>query len=62
MDSTTTELRELAKQIESVTAQSPVLSVAMPIVRTCVDHLMLLARLHELNAAPPTFPRPGYGD
>lgn len=58
------ELRDLARMIERETLQSPVLAVAMPIVRTCVDHLNLLARLHELNAAPPaqTNNPPGYGD
>jgi hypothetical protein len=50
---TAKELRKLAQAIENHTLQAPCMSVAMPIVRHCVDHLCLLARLHELNAAPP---------
>jgi hypothetical protein len=59
------ELRDLAKAIENHTLQSHAVGPAMPIVRLCVDHLNLLARLHELNAAPPgqhTSNPPGYGD
>lgn len=61
---TAKELRSLAKVIENHTLQSPVLGPAMPIVRACVDHLNLLARLHELNAQPPEpdMHAPGYGD
>jgi hypothetical protein len=61
---TANELRDLAKAIENHVLQSPVLSVAGPIVRVCVDHLNLLARLHELHAQPPDpkSTRPGYGD
>lgn len=64
MPHTTRELRALAKAIENLTLQSPVIGPAMPVVRTCVDHLMLLARLHELNAQPPEpdVHSPGYGD
>ena len=58
---TATELRALATAIENHTLQCPVFGVAMPIVRPCVDHLNLVARLHELDAAPPNT-RPGYGD
>lgn len=61
---TSSELRTLAKQIEQACLEAPCLSVAIDIVRPCVDHLNLLARLHELNAAPNHMhgPRPGYGD
>jgi hypothetical protein len=64
VDSTATELRDLAKAIEHACLECPCTSVAKAIVRPCVDHLNLLARLHELNAAPPepSYSRPGYGD
>ena len=42
-------LRDLAKVIENQTLASPVLSIALPVVRSCVDHLNLLARVYELN-------------
>jgi hypothetical protein len=47
--STATELRDLAKAIETVTLGSPVAGIALPVVRNCVDHLNCLARLYELN-------------
>ena len=47
--STADGLRDLAKVIENQTLASPVLSVAMPIVRSCVDNLNALARVYELN-------------
>lgn len=53
------ELRHLAKALEMACLQSPACGPALPAVRCCVDHLNLLARLHELNAAPNP---PGYGD
>lgn len=52
MSTTWQELRDLAKAIETCTHESPCSSMAHPIVRNCVDHLLLLARLHELNAIP----------
>jgi hypothetical protein len=60
-----TQLRDLAKQIERACLECPCSTVAMPVVRPCVDHLLLLARLHELNATPPeirTQRRPGFGE
>ena len=57
---TADELRDLAMQIENVTLQSPAFTVAMTIVRNCVDHLNFLARMHELNDGMPH--APGYGD
>jgi len=44
------ELRALARAIDNRAAKSPCMSVALPIVRLCCDHLCLLARVHELNA------------
>ena len=49
--STADGLRDLAKVIENQTLASPVLSTAMPVVRNCVDHLNLLARVYELNGS-----------
>jgi len=46
---TTQELRDLAQLIEEATLASPVASVALRVVRPCVDHLNCLARLHELD-------------
>jgi hypothetical protein len=43
------ELRALAKGIESMTMDSPCFSAAFPIVNCCVEHLVLLARHHEAN-------------
>lgn len=57
---TALELRDLATAIERACMDSPIASCAMPIVRNCVDHLHLLARLHEINAMQPN--PPGYGD
>lgn len=47
------ELRELAKQIESLCQQAPCMSVAWEIIRPATNHLYLLARLYELNALLP---------
>ena len=57
MSATAERLRDLAKAIERACLESPVCGPALPIVRNCVDHLNLTARLYELNANPP-----GYGD
>jgi hypothetical protein len=56
---TAIELRDLAKMIEQACLASPCAGPAMSIVRSCVDHLNCLARLHELNGMPDP---PTYGD
>ncbi len=58
------ELRALARLIEQATLDAPCASVALPVVRPCVDHLLCMARLHELRSMTlPTPPNPpGYGN
>lgn len=48
--SVASELRDLARQIEAVTLESPQSGKALGIVRCCCDHLLCVARLHELGA------------
>jgi hypothetical protein len=43
------ELRELARKIERVTAESRISSVAMPAVQALLDYLTLRARIMELE-------------
>lgn len=46
---TAQELRALAKAIEDECSTSPAMSIALPVVQNCVDHLSAIARVHELN-------------
>jgi hypothetical protein len=59
MIKTALELRDLAKQIEQAVLEAPCASIALAIVRPCVDHLLCVARIHELNGTPNP---PGFGD
>ena len=44
------ELRALADVIERAKVDSPIASVAYRIVNNCIDHLRLVARMHDANA------------
>lgn len=46
---TVQELRDLAKTIEQACAASRSMSIALPVVQNCTDHLLAIARVHELN-------------
>jgi hypothetical protein len=54
MSMTGNELRDLARKIEVVLMEAPCMSVALPIVRHCTDHLQLLAAHHDRNAVSQT--------
>ncbi len=43
------ELRELARQIERLTSESQISSVAMPAVQALIEYLTLRARVMELE-------------
>lgn len=46
---TSQELRELVRVIEQACAASRAMSIALPVVQNCTDHLLLIARVHELH-------------
>jgi len=46
---TATELRALCRELHDAVMKSPCLSVALPAVHNCIDHLTAIARVHELN-------------
>jgi len=43
------ELRALADAIKCASEGSPIINVAGPIVRNCIDHLRAVARIHDLQ-------------
>lgn len=43
------QLRDLARQIETLAKEHPAYSQAQPIVQNCVDHLCAIARCNECN-------------
>jgi hypothetical protein len=51
--STSTELRDLANRIESCCRESRSHSIAWPIVRIACDHLMAIAKIHEIPVGDP---------
>lgn len=51
------ELRELCRVIEQACSNSHSMSIALPIIQNCVEHLSAIALINELNQKQLEFER-----